>query len=82
MSKFICDSGTMTFAGSTIDSDGTCLNSVGIDVTSDVVSYLCMGDDLWQSNAGGMKSWTCTFETALDSAEGIDISNTIGVTAA
>ena len=79
MSKFVCSAGTMTFVDSSIAS--LCLTSATIDVSCDVVSMTCMGDELWVSTAAGSKSWTCSFETAFDDEIGIDISNTIGVSA-
>jgi len=76
MSKFVCDSGTLTITGTQIEN--LCLNNVSIDISADTVSYLCMGDSSWQSSAAGTKSWTCSFETALDDTLGVDLTNTIG----
>ena len=76
MSKFVCDSGTLTIVGTSISS--LCLNNVSIDISADTVDYSCMGDGSWQSAAAGTKSWTCSFETALDDTVGVDLSNTIG----
>lgn len=78
MSKFICDSGTLTLSGTAYAESGLCINNVTIDVNADVKSYQCMGDDAWVSKAAGPKSWTCTFETALDDTSGVDLANTIG----
>ena len=76
MSKFVCDSGTLTIVGTSISN--LCLNNVSIDISADTVDYSCMGDGSWQSAAAGTKSWTCSFETALDDTIGVDLSNTIG----
>jgi len=80
MAKFICDSGTLTFVGSSISA--MCLNNVTIDIAVELVDYQCMADvGNWQSAASGTKSWTCSFETALDDTVGIDLANTVGVEA-
>ena len=80
MSKFICDSGTMVFVGSDIGS--MCLNSATIDVNCETVSYQCMAAvGNWVESAAGAKSWTCSFETALDDTIGLDIALTVGVSA-
>lgn len=76
MSKLVCSSGTLTITGTSISS--LCLNNVTVDVNADLVNYLCMGDSGWQSSAASTKSWSVSFETALDDTIGVDLSNTIG----
>lgn len=86
MSKFVCDAGHITFAGSDLldgASRTACIKNVSVDVKCDTVSYTCMatGGNPWQSNDAATKSWTCSFDVALDTAEGIDLGNTLGVKA-
>ncbi|MCK4260432.1 MAG: hypothetical protein KAX49_15760 [Halanaerobiales bacterium] len=76
MAKFVCDSGTLAIVGTGIS--GMCLNNVSLDISTDTVNYICMGDASWQSAAASTKSWTCSFETALDDTVGLDLANTIG----
>lgn len=76
MSRFVCNSGTLTIVGTSIAD--LCFNSVSVDISVDTVSYTCMGDGSWQSAAAGSRSWSCSFETALDDTIGVDLANTIG----
>ena len=76
MSKFVCDSGTLSISGT--DVSLLCITNVSIDVSASSISMTCMEDSSWQSSDAGQKSWSCTFETALDDTEGVDLTNTIG----
>lgn len=79
MSKFVCSNGTLSFSNSVDYADGSwCLNNVSIDISSDVVSYSCMGGDGWVENIASTKSASFSWETALDTVDGVDLDNTIG----
>lgn len=84
MAKFVCDAGTVSFVTDPINdiSLALCISSVTVDVSADTVDYLCMGDGSWQSAAAATKSWTVSFESALDDTIGVDLANTIGATGA
>ncbi|MCK4260433.1 MAG: hypothetical protein KAX49_15765 [Halanaerobiales bacterium] len=79
MSKFVCLNGTLVFSNSLDFADGSwCLNNVTIDISADTVNYPCMGVDGWTDSLASTKSATFSWETALDSVDGIDLDNTIG----
>ena len=79
MSKFVCENGTLQFSNSVKFDDGSwCLNNVSVDISSDTVDYKCMGNDGWADSFAGTKSCSFSWETALDSVDGIDLDNTIG----
>lgn len=79
MAKFVCDSGTIAFVGSSI---GTmCINNVSVTIGVETATTRCMGDDGWQTVAATTKTWEVTFETNLDDTVGIDLTNTINATA-
>jgi len=81
MSKFVCDSGVLLFAGSDFADGSWDVNSVTIDVTADTVNYPTMGNDGWDDKLTATKSCEFSWETSLDSVDGIDLDNTIGVEA-
>lgn len=79
MSKFVCKNGKLIFQGSPAFLDGSwCVNNVTIDISSDTVDYVCMGDDGWMETFGATKNATFSWETALDDFDGVDLQNTIG----
>lgn len=84
MGKFICQQGELNFSGTEIDGSnnpsigGWCLNNVVMDINTEVLSYVCMGDSLWDSGGASLKSATFTFEIALDSVNGGDVDGMIG----
>lgn len=51
-----------------------------IEATGSVSEYTPMGS-VWATNLPANKSWTFSFETTQDSAIGMDIGNTLNVSA-
>lgn len=85
MAKFVCNSGTIEFVTDPVNaiSLALCINNVTVDISADTVDFNCMGDTgNWANSASATKSWTVSFETALDDTIGVDLADTIGVTGA
>lgn len=78
MASFIAKNATVTFVGSSIAS--MCIKDVSFEVASSTDKFTCMGSD-WESTLAAVKSWTASWETTLDDTVGIDLSNTVGVSA-
>lgn len=78
MAKFVCDNGILTFANGDFADGSWGVNNVTITITKDVASYPTMGSDGWQDNLAIIKSSEFTWETSLDSVDGIDLNNTVG----
>lgn len=81
MSKFVCDNGILTFAGSDFSDGSWAVNTVTIDVNADTVDYPTMGNSGWTDNLSAAKSCEISWETSLDSVEGVDLDGTIGLEA-
>ena len=80
MSKFVCSNGTVSFLGSFISSMD--ITNIFIDILAEAVPYKLMGTEgNYLTNQPGTKSWSATFESAFDTALGVDLDDTVGVIA-
>ena len=76
MSTFVCDTGTLAFAGSSILS--LCTSNISIEVNVETETFRAVGTTgNWDYNIPANRSWSCSFDTVLDSAIGLDLYNTI-----
>lgn len=80
MATFICKNGTLIISDSLVFSDGSWeITNVSFEPTATTDSYAKMGDD-WQITLSAFLSGTFTWDTKLDTVEGIDLDATIGET--
>lgn len=79
MSTYIAKNSTVDFTGSSILSME--LLSMSVDIAATTSDYTPMAS-VWEVSLAANKSWTVAFETTLDTVLGVDVGNTIGVSAA
>ena len=76
MANFIADTLTLTIGDSYVTS--MCKSSVTLEVTRETATHKCMATTgNWDNKLPTSTNWSATFDTTHDSAQGIDIDDTI-----